>query len=600
MLPGLRANELAFTRVEPAERARFFRPKMQLFGTTGEDLAKAARRRMLLLWLVACALVLGGTVGSFAYKPWRLRSLQRASQEAVKNGDYVAATFNARRALQIDADFIPACVVMAEVGEHNRVPDAVMWREKVLHLKGESADTLLGLASTALSFGKTFTARSALERVPAKDREREDFLVLSGALALEARDYRPSIPFYEAAIRLNPRKAEYQLALGRAKCASEDSSIHDEGRGLLLELGAHKTLGATAMRAVIADCEAHEEYPAALRYTQELLTQPSHKFSDELLLLRLMHKTKDERFAATLADAQRKAQADPKHAGGLLLWMSMDGLAKDGLEWVLKRTPKLGQSPELRPAMAGCYLTLVDWTALLAITQKGEWDAVEYVRHAYRSRAFHEQAAWPLARTEWELAITTANGQIDALAWLSQLATEWKWNDETAESLWALLDKAPGTKWAVETLQKSYLQQRDTLGLRQLALHLVKTDPADENAQNDLALASILLNIEPDRAMKIARDLYTKHPDNVAFNSTYAFALHSTGRTAEGLEILEKLPPERLEDPAIAAYYGIMLAANFSAKKASRFLEIGRKGSLLPEEKQLVAQAEQAIAAGKE
>ena len=37
--------------------------------------------------------------------------------------------------------------------------------------------------------------------------------------------------------------------------------------------------------------------------------------------------------------------------------MSRVGLASEGLDWVLKRTPSLGKAPELRPAIAGCYLT---------------------------------------------------------------------------------------------------------------------------------------------------------------------------------------------------------------------------------------------------
>ena len=129
--------------------------------------------------MVVCGLVLAIGVGSFAYKPWRLKSLQRASREAIGKGDYSRASFYARRALQLDPDFFPACVTMAEVGERTRMPDAVIWRERIVHLKGETADSLLGLAATALSFSRIATARTALERVPAKDREREDFLVLT-------------------------------------------------------------------------------------------------------------------------------------------------------------------------------------------------------------------------------------------------------------------------------------------------------------------------------------------------------------------------------------------------------------------------------------
>ena len=569
---------------------------MQISGTTGEDLARGSRRRRLLVWILVSVLLVGGSVFFVVQKPWRLKKLQRAAQEAIKKGDYMAASFNARRALQIDPDFVPACVTMAEIGEHNRVADAVIWREKILHLTGESADTLLGLASSALSFGKVFTARAALDRVPPKDREREDFLVLSGAMALESRDYVEAARLYEAAIQLHPGKAEYRFALGMAKSASGDALTREEGHRLLLDLSTHQALGAAAVRAIIANCEAHQEKQAALRFAKQLQTMSSRKVSDEVLLLRLMRNTGDENFAAELASAQQKALGDRKYAGALLLWMSSDGLAQDGLRWVLERNPKLGQSPELRPAIAGCYLTLMNWDALLAITQKGEWGPVEYVRHTYRSRAFREKPERALASTEWDLAVNAANGQLDALSWLAQMAAEWKWLDENVQSLWAVLNKAPESRWAIEALQKSYLERNDTAGLRRVALHLVKIDPANENAKNDFALASLLLNTETERATKIARELYTKHPENAAFNSTYAFAMHLTGRTAEALEILEKLPPQSLEEPAIAAYYGIMLAANYSPEKASRYLGIGRRATLLREEKDLVTKAEQSLA----
>ena len=82
---------------------------------------------------------------------------------------------------------------------------------------------------------------------------------------------------------------------------------------------------------------------------------------------------------------------------------------------------------------------------------------------------------------------------------------------------------------------------------------------------------------------------------NAAFNSTYAFALHSNGHTEDGVKVLENLSPESLEVPTVAAYYGIILAAYNSPDKASHFLEIGRQGILLREEKELIANAGQLI-----
>ncbi len=569
---------------------------MQLKGASGTDLARATRRRKLIFRGVTCGLLVAGGVTYFAQKPWRLESLHRAAREAIQIGDYTGASLKARRALQIDPNFAPACETMAEIGEHDHLPDAITWRERVLHLKGESADALLSFASTALSFGKISLARSALERVPEKDREREVFLVLAGTIAIEAGDYVESARLYEIATRLNPDKAAYRLGLGRSQCASDDYLIREAGRRLLLNLINDEKLGVSALRTLIANCEAHAESQAALHHAQQLVSLPAHEFSDEVLRLRLLHSTQDGKFPTALREAQEKAGGNSDHAGTLLVWMSRVGLANEGLEWVQKRVPKLGLSADLRPAIAGCYLNLGDWNALLTTTQAGAWKPVEYVRHAYRARAFREQAEGAFARTEWNLAINAATRKTEALTWLAQMASEWKWVDEAEQSLWVLLDLAPGSRWAVDALRNAYLQQNDTTGLHRISVHLVKTDPTDENAQNDLALSSLLLNNEPDRAMKIAHDLYTKHPENPAYASTYAFALHCAARTTDGLKVLEKLPPGRLEEPSIAAYYGIMLAASPTPQKASHFLEIGRSGTFLREEMELIAKAEQLVA----
>ena len=568
---------------------------MKLTGTTATDLATGRRRRIFFLWFALVLAVAGAVFGFFFYKPWRLDSLHRSAREALDRGDYSEASLKARRALQLDPNYVPACVTMARIAEHDRQPDAVTWRERVLHLAGDSPDSLLAYASSALSFGKKASAKAALERVPVADRQREDYLVVAGTLALDAGDNAEAARFYENARRLHPENAAYHLALGRAQSASEDYLTREAGRRQLAELAADPALGAIALRTLIASHEAHEEFEAALRYARQLIALPAHEFSDEVLRLRLLQITGDETFAAALAAIQQAAENNPNHAGMLLLWMSRAGLAAEALDWALQRAPKVGKAPEVRPALAGCYLTLGDWPALLLSTQAGAWKPVEYVRHAYRARAFREQGEKAFARNEWTLAINAGARQSDALSWLAQMAAEWKWAEETEQSLWALLGQAPGNRRAIETLSDRYLGKGDTAGLRRIAAHLVKSDPADENAQNDFAISSLLLGAEADRAQRVAKELYTKHPDNATYASTYAFALHCASRTAEGLRVLESLPQKQLEAPAFAAYYGIMLAANHSPEKARRFLEIGREASLLPEEKALLEKAERML-----
>ncbi len=51
---------------------------------------------------------------------------------------------------------------------------------------------------------------------------------------------------------------------------------------------------------------------------------------------------------------------------------------------------------------------------------------------------------------------------------------------------------------------------------------------------------------------------------------------------------MDKLRQDQLQEPPLAAYYGVFLAANGEEMKAREYLERGKQADLLPEEKALV------------
>ncbi len=573
---------------------------MEIQGATGDDLARDSRRRIFLYWVISVVLVVSGSVTYFAFTPWRVRHLYASAVSAQKSGDLPQASVRARRALQLDPTFADACVVLAEICEQEHLPDAVAWRERVVYLTGGTPPSLLAFASAALSFEKTATARSALDRLPESERNGESYLVLEGTLAAKAGDNAAATKFFQAACALNPEYAAHRFALAKAQVASGDYLTRKSGLDLLSELRNDGKLGVQALRTLISNNEDHREFQAAIGATQQLVALPAHEFSDEILLLQLLRMTRSDRFFAALETAQHSAEGNLTNVQTLLGWMSNHGLASDGLAWALQRTPKLGHAPEIRPSIASCHIALGDWKALLAMTQAGAWKPVEYMRHVYRTRALRELGDGPASRAEWALAVTAAARQPESLTWMAQRAAEWSWEDEAEDTLWALLELIPTTPWAIEYLQKQFVARGETAGLRRIALLLLKADPANEDAQNDVALSSLLLNTEVERARTIAEELHTRHPDSATYASTYAFALYRSSKTAAGLQVLEALPPEKLEEPSIAGYYGILLAADKKAEKARHYISIAKRASVLPEEVELLRKAEQAVSvAGK-
>jgi hypothetical protein len=55
---------------------------------------------------------------------------------------------------------------------------------------------------------------------------------------------------------------------------------------------------------------------------------------------------------------------------------------------------------------------------------------------------------------------------------------------------------------------------------------------------------------------------------------------------------MDSIPQDQQRNPAVAAYYGVMLASSGEKGKAREYLEIGKTATLLPEEKVLVERAE--------
>jgi hypothetical protein len=87
--------------------------------------------------------------------------------------------------------------------------------------------------------------------------------------------------------------------------------------------------------------------------------------------------------------------------------------------------------------------------------------------------------------------------------------------------------------------------------------------------------------------LETARALHEAAPTNADFATTYALALHQSGRSAEGLAVLTKLPPATLREPSVAGYYSFLLRANGRAAEAGEYSTLAENAQILPEEKAL-------------
>jgi tetratricopeptide (TPR) repeat protein len=549
--------------------------------------------RLIVLKIVVVLIVAGGLIGAGLkfYQPWRLDRLTREARAAAESGDFAEASLKVRRALQTAPNDATVCRLMAETLEKAQNPDAVSWCGRVAELSPGSTEALLRWARVALKFRKPVMAEKALAGVPEAERQSAEYQSLAGTTAFEMERFEEAARHQAVAVQREPNRPEHRLALASAQVRSVDLFARDSGRQTLKELADRPEFALPALRALVASYETSTESHAALRESHKLVETPGHSFLDELTRIRLLHNTRDERFLSALSALQEKSAKNPKNAGAIITWMGSVDLAQQAMDWATQREPRVGKMPEVRQAIAGCYLALKDWSTVLKVTQDGPWKQGDYIRHAYRSRALRGQGESRLASTEWNLAMSSAQESPDAIRWLSRIAEGSDWGDETEQALWAAIDNVADPMWAVGSLGRRFHEKKDTESLRRLAARYLTTEPKNENVRNDFAFLSLLLEKDTDRAMMTAHELYKKYPSNPAYVSTYAFALYRAGRFPEALSVLEALPVAELEKPAIATYYGVILSANRQGEKARKYLDLGSQAPLLPEEAALVTKA---------
>jgi hypothetical protein len=275
--------------------------------------------------------------------------------------------------------------------------------------------------------------------------------------------------------------------------------------------------------------------------------------------------------------------------------MNMTGMSLVAIDFAKSISPELLKKWPIPWALAEAYAKMGDWATLQKLLTNANWEDFEYLRHAYLSRALRAENDRAHATAEWTGATKTASAQPQSVLMLARTIYDWGWKNESIDLLWQLTKYAEMQVEALHALYLYYEKEHDTRGLYRVLLRLNEIDPGDLKVQNNLAQVSLLLGVDLERAEKRAADLYHREPSDPAFVSTYAFSLYVRGDAKGALDAMSKLRETQLQDPPVAAYYGIFLAASSEKDRARGYLERGRQANLLPEEKALLERAQSAV-----
>ena len=553
-------------------------------------------RKIIITVLVLAVLAVGGWLARPAYRAHKERRFAQQARLALEQNQFRIALLNAQQTLVLNSNNLAACAVMAELADLSRSAHALSWRRRLAEL-APTAEHRLAFAACALRYERAPfpLATQTLEELTGSATNSVAYHVTVAQLALRLGRNDEAARHFESALRVEPTNQLHRLNLAVVRLQSQDAAVsaqaHAELEKLQTAAQASPLQRLMAGRALVVHHEGRRQFAEAEQFSSVVLRDPTSAFADRLEHLAVLHAGKNPQFDSFLAGVQREAATNALAAADLITRLTELGRATNALAWVQTRPAAFRLEPPVPIAVANAQATAGRWREMEETLRGQSWKEQEFVREALLAYAVRQQLETNVASVHWRDAVRLATPRPEQLATLAQMATGWRWTSEAEAVLWIAARQFPSERWPLDSLQNGYMQMRNTRGLFEVNELLLTRQPANAIVQNNWATLALLLQTNQTRAHQLAQQVYGPATNNPGFVSTYAYSLHVQGRTAEALALMEALPTKDLETPALASYYGVLLAAAGQGEKARLYLARAETLPILPEELLLVAGA---------
>jgi predicted Zn-dependent protease len=567
------------------------------------------------LWLARLALVVAASAatvllgiasfsyGSKLYRDWHQRRLLHRAGLLLEEEKFDQAAQNARKVLTVDPNSLPAYYILAEAAERQNLEEAVFWRAKIAQLLPKDPDSQLNLASAALRFGKIDLARKALNDVVPIQRGRAALHVVAGWLARAEGNLAEQEEQFAAAVKEEPGNDLYQFNLAALQIQSTDTEKSAKARVVLDRLTKVAPFRTGALRALLNDAVARNDVPAADNFAQQLQMSQEVTFSDYLLCLAFYQKLDEKKFRPLLERVKPFAVRNPSDLASLMSWMNENGLAEEVVKWINKLSKDDLTFPPVSIAIAAAYANTKNWSRLRRWTATGSWDDSDYLRIAYQAIATRRSQSGngATANTEferlWRAAEQETNEQPERELDLARLASKSNLEKES-EQLWLRVARNPPMRReALVALRRLYRTNDDLEKLYETLQRLHESSPTEAPITADLARLGLNIEQNTSESHDLAKEAYDRAPNEVNCAVTYAFSLYRLGRSAEGLGIIQRLPPDQLRDSHGAVYVALLLADAGQIEGAKEYIAAAEAGKIYVEEKKLLDEAKSKLAA---
>ena len=555
----------------------------------------AFTRKTIIFVAVMLAIGCAGFLGRRIYQKTTEHRLAAEAGRYLQKQDFRNASLCLQRALQINPVDVQANRLMAEMLEQAGSPMALNWRIRTAELQTNNMEYRLEWAKTALQVNDLSSAVQALRGLDQKSRSTAAFHKLAGGLAWNLHYPADAEKEYAAALQLEPTDLAVKLNLATVRLISTNKAVASQARATLEAIPATSPLHLVALRALATDAADHKSYQSAIDYEQQVANDPKAAYGDKLAYLEVLHLADSPQRSAWQKVLETDATNSAFRVYALGHWMLTQESPAVALRWLAGLPVALQTNMPVPLAITDCQMGLKDWNGLLGTIQNADWGEVEYYRLCLTSLANRSLGNNDSASEAWQNALAVSSHHLERLTRLNQVAAGWGWAPERKQVLDQIVSQFPRETWADDQLTAMLYAQGQTQELEDLLNQMYSADPSNVKIKNNLATILLLRKFDLDKADRLAQEAYQSATNNPFFACTYAYSLVLQSRNQEAAKIVGSLKAGYLKNPSIAAYYGIVEAQTGNSKAAAPALRVAQTARLLPEEMQLVQQAQERL-----
>jgi predicted Zn-dependent protease len=509
----------------------------------------------------------------------------RNGRQALERVDVRSALSFAQRAIQDRQYDVDAWRLMADVQDALGSSTALTWRLRAAQLEPSNVMNYLAWAETALKLGNASLALQALNSAPAERTGRADWQNLMGRTEIALNQFAEAESRFNEAVRLQPANPAYQINLYSTRLQSADQSVAADAQRQLEKL-ADGPNGILSLRALLSDALNSNNLSRARSYGVKIEARPDADFNDGLGALEA--RSRGGQADEALEKLKDRAAKEPSNAVSLVSWLIAHRRADDAAKWLEERFQLASAPVSLQMAHADALMAQEKWSELESQLRDEKWSESEYLRFAGIARSLRERHDPAFAKAWGQAVESTRENQLNGFR-LGLLVLSYGWKVESSDLLWRVVESSP--QWRSQALWFLFQisrADRNAAGLLRVASNQHQDQPDDIRYKNNYAFYLLLLNMDIQLAVKLAKECWHQAPSEPHVAATYAFALYRVNKYQEGVQVLDKLPAEDLAEPKTALYYALVLGAAGQTDKASHYLALVQKTDrFLPQELEL-------------